>query len=108
MRGAAIIGVGTTPVTAGTGRSLTELFVDAAIQAINDAGVDKIDSIYVGNMMSGFLQNQEHLGALMATAPGGGGWPPTRVEGAWASGGAARNAAVKGWFSGWRISCWWG
>jgi acetyl-CoA C-acetyltransferase len=70
LREAAIIGVGTTPVTAGSGRSLSELFVDAAIQAIDDAGVDKIDSIYVGNMMSGFLQNQEHLGALMATALG--------------------------------------
>ena len=100
MREAAIIGVGMTPVTAGSGRSLTELFVDAAIQAIDDAGVDKIDSIYVGNMMSGFLQNQEHLGALMATALGREGVPAYKVEGACASGGVAVNAAVKGILSG--------
>ncbi len=100
MRGAAIIGVGTTPVTAGSGKSLTELFVDAATQAINDAGIDKIDSIYVGNMMSGFLQNQEHLGALMATALGKQGVPTYKVEGACASGGVATNAAVKGLLSG--------
>src|SRR5208283_675099 len=100
MRGAAIIGVGTTPVTAGTGRSLTELFVDAAIQAINDAGVDKIDSIYVGNMMSGFLQNQEHLGSLMASALGREGIPTYKVEAACASGGVAMNAGVKAALSG--------
>jgi len=51
MREAAVIGVGMTPVTAGSGRSLTDLFVEAAREAIDDAGVVKVDSIYVGNMM---------------------------------------------------------
>ncbi len=85
-----------TPVTAGSGKSLTELFVEAATEAIEDSGVDKIDSMYVGNMMSGFLQNQEHLGALMATALGKEGVPTYKVEGACASGGVAANAGVKG------------
>ena len=89
-----------TPVTSGSGRRLTDLFVEAAKQALGDAGADKIDSIYVGNMMSGFLQNQEHLGALMATALGREGVPTYKVEGACASGGAAINAAVKGIVSG--------
>jgi len=89
-----------TPVSAGSGRSLTELFVDAARQAIDEAGVDRIDSIYVGNMMSGFLQNQEHLGPLMATALGREGVPTYKVEGACASGGVSINAAVKGLVSG--------
>jgi acetyl-CoA C-acetyltransferase len=89
-----------TPITAGSGRSLTDLFVEAAKQALDDAGAHRVDSIYVGNMMSGFLQNQEHLGALMATALGREGVPTYKVEGACASGGVAVNAAVKAVLSG--------
>jgi len=89
-----------TPVTAGSGRGLTDLFVEAARQALDDSGVDRIDSLYVGNMMSGFLQNQEHLGALMATALGREGVPAYKIEGACASGGVAVNAAVKAVLSG--------
>jgi acetyl-CoA C-acetyltransferase len=96
----AIIGVGMTPVRSGSGKSLPELFIEAATQAIEDAGVDRIDSMYVGNMMSGFLQNQEHLGALMATAMGKEGVPAYKVEGACASGGVATNAGVKAVLSG--------
>lgn len=89
-----------TPITASSGKSLTKLFVEAATEAIEDSGVDKIDSIYVGNMMSGFLQHQEHLGALMATALGKEGVPTYKVEGACASGGVAANAGVKSVLSG--------
>lgn len=89
-----------TPVTAGSGKSLTDLFVGAAARAVEDAGVDKVDSMYVGNMMSGFLQHQEHLGALMATAMGREGIPTYKVEGACASGGVAANAGVKAVLSG--------
>jgi acetyl-CoA C-acetyltransferase len=95
-----VIGAGMTPVTSGSGRSLTELFVEAATKAVEDAGVERIDSIYVGNMMSGFLQNQEHLGSLMATALGREGIPSFKVEGACASGGVAANAGVKAVMSG--------
>jgi acetyl-CoA C-acetyltransferase len=97
---AAIIGVGMTPVTSGSGRSLSQLFVEAATQAIENAGVDRIDSMYVGNMMSGFLQNQEHLGALMATALAKEGVTTYKVEGACASGGVAANAGIKAVLSG--------
>jgi acetyl-CoA C-acetyltransferase len=100
LRDVAIIGVGLTPVTAGSGKSLVQLFLEAASEAIEDSGVDKIDSIYVGNMMSGFLQNQEHLGALMATALGKEGVPTYKVEAACASGGVAANAGVKSVLSG--------
>lgn len=96
----AVVGVGMTPVTAGSGKSLAQLFTEAAIEAIEDAGVDRIDSLYVGNMLSGFLQHQEHLGPLMATALGREGIPTCKVEGACASGGVAANAGVKGVMSG--------
>jgi acetyl-CoA C-acetyltransferase len=100
LQKAAIIGVGMTPVTSGSGRSLVQLFTDAATAAIEDAGVDRVDSMYVGNMMSGFLQHQEHLGPLMATALGREGVPTYKVEGACASGGVAVNAGVKAVLSG--------
>ena len=100
MRDIAVIGVGMTPITSGSGKSLTQLFVEAATEAIEDSGVDRIDAMYVGNMMSGFLQNQEHLGSLMATALGREGIPSYKVEGACASGGVATNAGVKAVLSG--------
>jgi acetyl-CoA C-acetyltransferase len=100
LRRVAVIGAGMASVTSGSGRTLSELFVDAASKAINDAGVGNINSIYVGNMMSGFLQNQEHLGALMATALRREGIPAFKIEGACASGGVAMNAAVKAVLSG--------
>ena len=95
MSNAAVIGVGMTPVKSSSGKSLTELFVQAAKEAIEDAGVSKVDAMYVGNMMSGFLQNQEHLGSLMASALGKEGIPAYKVEAACASGGVAVNAGVK-------------
>ena len=96
----AVIGVGATPVKSTSGKSLTELFVQAAKEAVEDAGVSKIDAMYVGNMMSGFLQNQEHLGSLMASALGREGIPTYKVEAACASGGVAMNAGVKAVLSG--------
>jgi len=100
LRAVAVVGVGMTPVTSGSGKSLSQLFVEAAKDAIEDAGVDRIDSIYVGNMMSGFLQNQEHLGSLMATALGNEGIPSYKVEAACASGGVATNVGLKAVMSG--------
>jgi len=89
-----------TPVTSRSDMNLADLFVVAAKEAIDDAGVDKLDAIYVGNMMSGFLQHQEHVGPLMATALGRQGVTTYKVEGACASGGVAANAAVKALLSG--------
>jgi acetyl-CoA C-acetyltransferase len=100
LREVDVIGVGMTPVTSGSGKSLTQLFTGAATEAIENAGVDRIDAMYVGNMMSGFLQNQEHLGSLMATALGREGIPSCKVEAACASGGVAVNSGVKAVMSG--------
>jgi acetyl-CoA C-acetyltransferase len=100
MSNVAVIGVGMAPVKSSSGKSLTELFVQAAKEAIEDSGISKIDAMYVGNMMSGFLQNQEHLGSLMASALGREGIPTYKVEAACASGGVAMNAGVKAALSG--------
>jgi acetyl-CoA C-acetyltransferase len=67
--------------------------VEAALLAIEDAGVDHIDSMYVGCMTSGLFVGQEHLGSLMADYLNVAPIPATRVESACASGGVALRQA---------------
>ena len=89
MRDVAIIGVGMNKWGELWEKSLRDIFVEAALKAIEDAGVDHIDSMYIGNMSSGLFVGQEHIGALMADYLGVTPIPSTRVESACASGGAA-------------------
>jgi acetyl-CoA C-acetyltransferase len=89
MRDVAIIGVGMKKWGELWDQSLRDLYVDSALDAIGDAGVDHIDSLYVGCMSGGLFVGQEHLGALMADYLGCGPVPATRVESACASGGLA-------------------
>jgi acetyl-CoA C-acetyltransferase len=65
------------------------LWTEAALAALDDAGLDRVDSITVGSMTPGLFVGQEHLGALLADELGMAGVPATRVESACASGGVA-------------------
>jgi acetyl-CoA C-acetyltransferase len=90
MREVAILGVGLNKKWGELWRmSGRDIFVEAALNAMDDANVDHIDSMYVGCMTSGLLIGQEHIGCLMADYLGSGPIPATRVESACASGGAA-------------------
>ncbi len=89
MRDVAVIGAGMTKFGELWDKSIRDIFVEAALKAIEDAGVDRIDSMYVGAMSSGLFVGQEHLGAVMADYLGVNPIPATRVESACASGGAA-------------------
>jgi acetyl-CoA C-acetyltransferase len=93
MRDVAIIGVGMTRFGEIWDMGLRDLFVGAAQEALSDAGVDTLDSIYVGNMSGGQFVGQEHLAPLMADHLGMVGVPATRVESACASGGLALRSA---------------
>jgi acetyl-CoA C-acetyltransferase len=93
MREVAVIGAGMTRFGELWDMSLRDLFVDAALKAMKSAGVDSLDSIYVGNMSGGQFVGQEHLGPLMADHLGMAGVPATRVESACASGGMALRSA---------------
>lgn len=66
MREVAIIGIGQTPVGEHWEKSLREIAVESVIDELDDAGRDKVDGIFVGNMMSGILSRQENLGTLIA------------------------------------------
>lgn len=89
MRDVAIIGVGLMKWGELWKKSLRDIFVEAALNAIDDAKVDKLDSMYVGCMSGGLFVGQEHLGSILADYLGQKNIPSARVESACASGGLA-------------------
>jgi acetyl-CoA C-acetyltransferase len=89
MREVAVIGVGMNKWGEHWEKSLRQVFTEAAILALDDAGVDKIDSLIVGCMSSGLFVGQEHLSSLLADYLGQVPVPAARVESACASGGLA-------------------
>ena len=62
MRDVAVIGIGMTQFGELWGKSIKDIFVEAATKAIKNAGVDHIDSMYVGSMSSGLFVGQEDVG----------------------------------------------
>ncbi|MBZ5589995.1 MAG: thiolase domain-containing protein, partial [Acidobacteriia bacterium] len=92
MRDVAIVGVGLSKWGEVWDASLRTLWTQAALAALDDAGLDHVDGITVGCMTPGLFVGQEHLGALLADELGMAGVPATRVESACASGGVALKA----------------
>jgi acetyl-CoA C-acetyltransferase len=89
MREVAVIGVGMTRWGELWEKSLRTIFVETALLALDDAGVDRIDSMYVGSMSSGLFVGQEHIASLLADYLGQIPVPSARIETACASGGLA-------------------
>lgn len=94
MTDVSIIGIGQTDVKEHWDTSIRHLAWYAIEAALDDAHINKVDAIYVGNMMAGQLSNQMHLGALVADFAGLRGIEAVTVEAADASGGAALRQAV--------------
>ena len=93
MRDVAIIGVGMIKWGELWNKSLRQMFVEASLNAIDDAGIDHVDSMYVGCMTSGLFVGQEHLGSVLSDYLGAKNIPAVRVESACASGGVAVRTA---------------
>lgn len=89
MRPVSIIGIGQTPVGELWNLSARQLAYQAVASAMSDAGIDRADALFVGNMLSGSLLNQEHVGTLVADFCGLHGIEAAKVEAACASGAAA-------------------
>jgi acetyl-CoA C-acetyltransferase len=89
MRDVAIIGVGQVEVGEHWDTSLRHMALGAVQAAMTDAGVAQADALYVGNMLSGELAGQEHLGALVADFAGLRGIEAVKIEAACSSGAAA-------------------
>ena len=89
MRDVAIIGVGMTKWGELWRKSLRTIFTETALLALDDAGVERFDSLFVGCMSSGLFVGQEHLASLLADDLGRVPVAAARVESACASGGLA-------------------
>ena len=89
MRSVSIIGIGQTPVGELWDCSARQLAYQAISGALADAQVEQVDALFVGNMLSGSLLDQEHLGTLVADFCGLHGIEAAKVEAACASGAAA-------------------
>ena len=70
MQSVAVLGVGQTPVGKHSGVSIGSLGARACRLAMADAGVDGVDALYVGNMLSREVTGQSHLGPLIAAEIG--------------------------------------
>jgi len=93
MRDVAVLGVGQTKFGELWDRSFREIGIEAGLQALVDAKLSSNDlgGMFLGNMASGALIDQEHIAPLILDAAGLGHrhLPAVRVEGGGASGALA-------------------
>jgi acetyl-CoA acetyltransferase len=95
MRHVAVIGVGVTRFGRHE-RTCAELFAEAGLDALTDAGIgpERIQSIYVGNVVGEAGERQLHMGPQFASALGVPAVAATRFETACASSHAAFRHAL--------------
>lgn len=93
MRDVSIVGIGQIPVQKSYELSLREMGARVVGLAIEDAGVERVDALFAGNMLSDELQGQKHLAALIADEAGLNGIEALQVRAATASGAAALRMA---------------
>jgi len=94
MREVAVVGIGQTPIKEHWSKSLRELAGEAAFSAMQDANINSIDGLYVGNMMSGSANHQQQLGAYIADWIGMNFIEGLKIESACSSSSAAFRTAV--------------
>jgi len=94
MRKVAILGIGQTKVDEHWDKSLREIGGEAAFLAMQDAGMDKVDALYVGNMLSPMVSGQNQLGAFFSDWIGLWKQEAVKIEAACGSGSAAFRSAL--------------
>jgi acetyl-CoA C-acetyltransferase len=94
MRQVAILGIGQIKVDEHWDLSLRELGGHAAFAAMQDAGMDKVEALYVGNMLSPLVSGQNQLGAFFSDWIGLWEQEAVKVEAACGSGAAALRAGL--------------
>jgi len=93
MRSVSIVGIGQIPVQKQNPASLRQMGATAVLQAMEDAGIDKVDALFAGNMIGDELQGQKHLATLVADEAGLTGIEALQVRAATATGAAALRMA---------------
>jgi acetyl-CoA C-acetyltransferase len=94
MRKVAILGIGQTKIDEHWDLSLREIGGNAAFAAMQDAGMEKVDALFVGNMLSPLVSGQNQLGTFFSDWIGLWGQEAVKVEAACASGAAALRAGL--------------
>src|SRR5688500_20322455 len=94
MRQVAILGIGQTKIDEHWDLSLREIGGNAVFAAMQDAGMDKVDALFVGNMLSPLISGQNQLGVVFSDWGGLWGQESVKVEAACASGAAALRAGL--------------
>jgi acetyl-CoA C-acetyltransferase len=94
MRKVVVVGIGQTKIEENWDKSLRDLAGEAVLASIEDAQLNQIDGIYVGNMLSASANRQQHLGAYIADWVGVRFGEGIHLESACSSGSAAFRAAV--------------
>jgi acetyl-CoA C-acetyltransferase len=94
MRKVAILGIGQTKIDEHWDKSLREIGGEAAFAAMQDAGLEKVDALFVGNMLSPLISAQNQLGVFFADWIGLWHQESVKVEAACASGAAAFRAGL--------------
>lgn len=89
MRKVAILGIGQTKIDEHWEMSLREIGGDAAFAAMQDAGLEKVDSLFVGNMLAPMVSGQNQLGVFLADWIGQWKQEAVKIEAACGSGAAA-------------------
>jgi acetyl-CoA C-acetyltransferase/acetyl-CoA acyltransferase len=87
MRKVAVIGAGQTKFSGAQGLSLTELFAEAASEAMADAHIEARDvkALFIGNALGDFAEGQGMAPAFIADYIGAMNVPANRYDGACAS-----------------------
>ncbi len=94
MQKVAILGIGQTSIGEQWDKSLREIGGDAAMAAMHDAGVERVDALFVGNMLSPLIDGQNQLGTYFSDWIGLWRQEAVKVEAACGSGAAALRAGI--------------
>ncbi|GEM_PF-5052025 len=89
----AVVGIGMVPVKKRSSVSLRQLGAEAIHAALADASLERVDALYVGNMLADELSGQKHIATLIASHAGLAGVEALQIRAATASGAAALRVA---------------
>ncbi len=89
MREVAVLGIGQTIIDEQWEKSLREIGGEAAFAALHDAGIERVEALFVGNMLSPIVSGQNQLGTFFSDWVGMWGQEAVKVEAACGSGAAA-------------------
>ena len=93
LREVSIVGIGQIPVQKQSPLSLRQMGAQVVKEAMQSAGVTRVDALFAGNMLADELQGQKHIATLIASEAGLRGVEALQVRAATATGAAALRMA---------------